>query len=166
MSEYFSKLFTANEVDWQEVIDYIPTTMTTSQNEELLQPITEEEVKRALFQMNPDKAPRPDGMTPGFYQQYWKIVGQDILKLVRNFFSSGVLLDDLNATNIVLIPKKKCPMIVGDLRPISLCNLVVKIITKVIANCLKGTLDQVISENQSAFLSGRLISDNVMIAYE
>lgn len=62
--------------------------------------------------MNPDKAPGPDGMTPGLYQQYWKIVGKDIVKLVRNFFSSGALLDDLNATNIVLIPKKKCPVMV------------------------------------------------------
>lgn len=93
-------------------------------------------------------------------------MGQDIVKLVCNFFSSGMLLDELNATNIVLIPKKKCPVVVGDLRPISLCNVLLKIITKVIANRLKSTLDQVISENQSAFMSGRLISDNVMIAYE
>lgn len=77
-----------------------------------------------------------------------------------------MLLKELNKTNIVLIPKKKCLVIVGDLRPISLCNVLVKVVTKVIANRLKGVLDQVISENHSAFITGRLISDNVMIAYE
>ena len=132
LSEYFSKLFTATEVEWQEVVSYIPSTITSIQNDTLLQPITVEEVKWALFQMNPDKAPGPDGMTPGFYQKYWNIVGEDIVKMVRDFFSSGVLKEELNYTNIVLIPKKKCPVVVGDLRPISLCNVLVKIVTKVI----------------------------------
>lgn len=153
MSGYFSELFTAKEVDWQEVISYIPTTVSREHNEFLLQPITEKEVKEALFQMNPDKALGPDGMTPGFYQNYWKTVGQDVINLVHNFFSSRTIIDDLNATNIVLIPKKKCPVVVGDLRSISLCNVLMKIVTKVIANRLKGTLDQVILENKSAFMS-------------
>ncbi|XP_074346913.1 uncharacterized protein LOC141685724 [Apium graveolens] len=166
ISNHFSTLFTATEVDWQEVVNFIPSTITSTQNYSLLHAITVEEVKCALFQMNPDKAPGPDGMTPGFYQKYWHIVGDDVVKLVQNFFSSGRLMEELNNTNIVLIPKKKCPIVVGYLRPISLCNVLVKIVTKVIANRLKGVLDKVISENQSAFLSGRLISDNVMIAYE
>lgn len=67
ISGFYSNLFTANEVDFEEVISNIPTTVTRAQNEVLLQPITVEEVKKALFQMNPDKAPGPDGMTPGFY---------------------------------------------------------------------------------------------------
>lgn len=69
MSSYFSDLFTAKEVDWEEVISYIPTTVSRDQNKLLLQPITVKEVKEALFQMNPDKAPAPDGMTPSFYQK-------------------------------------------------------------------------------------------------
>lgn len=166
MSGYFTNLFTATDVDWQEVVSCVPTTVTRTQNEMLLQTVTEEEVRKALFQMNLDKAPGPDGMTPGFYQQYWQTVGRDIVSLVRNFFSTGMLSEELNATNIVLIPKKKTPVMRGDLRPISLCNVLVKIVTKVVANRLKGVLDHVISENQSAFMSGRLISDNVLIAYE
>lgn len=76
------------------------------------------------------------------------------------------MLSELNATNIILIPKKKNPTVVGELRPIALCNVLMKIITKVMANRIKGLLDTVVSETQSAFIPGRLISDNVMVAYE
>ncbi|KAL8099906.1 hypothetical protein AgCh_032240 [Apium graveolens] len=116
--------------------------------------------------MNPDKAPGPDGMTIGFYQQYWQIVGKDVVNLVHNFFYTGILMEELYATNIVFISKKKCPVVVMNLRPISLGNILVKVITKVVENRLKLLLDQEISENQSAFMSGRLISDNVLIDYE
>lgn len=76
-----------------------------------------------------------------------------MVKEVQEFFSKGVLNTDLNVTNIVLIPKKKCPTVMNDLRPISLCNVLVKIITKVAAKRLKMTLEAVISENQSAFMT-------------
>ncbi|KAM6569155.1 hypothetical protein CsatB_017140 [Cannabis sativa] len=73
---------------------------------------------------------------------------------------------DLNATNLVLIPKKKTPVVMGDLRPIALCNVLYKVISKVLANRLKGLLSKVISELQSAFILGRLISDNVLVSFE
>uniref|UniRef100_A0A803PR88 Reverse transcriptase domain-containing protein n=1 Tax=Cannabis sativa TaxID=3483 RepID=A0A803PR88_CANSA len=126
----------------------------------------EEEVRNALFQMHPDKAPGPDGMTPGFYQRCWNTVGADIIKLVRDFFSNGELPQGLNDTHMVLIPKVKNPTTMSDLRPISLCNILYKILSKVLANPLKVILPQLISDNQSAFVSGRLITDNIMISYE
>lgn len=128
--------------------------------------MTAEEVKAALFQMDPDKAPGPDGMTPSFSQKYWSIVGLDVVRLTQKIFQSGELPDGINDTNVVLILKKKNPVTVGDLRPISLCNVLIKIITKVLANRMKGLLDGVIAENQSAFIPGRLISDNIMVGYE
>lgn len=128
--------------------------------------ITEAEVKQAMFQMHPDKSPKPDGMTPGFFQKHWSIVGQDVVDLVRQFFQSGTFSHSLNGTNVALIPKKKFPTVISELRPISLCNVLAKIITKVLANRMKDMLESVISENQSAFIPGRLITDNMMISYE
>lgn len=148
--------------EWTEVVDCVPRTISEEQNDLLLQEVSSEEVKQALFQMHLDKSLGPDGMTHAFYQKHWAIVGNDIVVMVRKFFQDGVMPANLNDTNVVLIPKKKNPTTMGELRPISLCNVLVKIITKVMANRMK----EVVSENQSVFVPGRLISDNIMISYE
>jgi hypothetical protein len=85
---------------------------------------------------------------------------------IKNFFSTGYLDAYVNSTFIALIPKNKNPSKVSDFRPISLCNVVYKIISKVLANRLKVILPHIISQNQSAFIPGRLISDNILAAYE
>lgn len=166
IANYFHSLFTVSDVNWEQVVDKVPATITATQNAELMKEVSVEEVKLALFQMHPDKAPGPDGMTPGFFQKHWSIVGSDIVLMVRKFFAEGVLVEGLNETNLVLIPKKTNSSFVSDLRPISCCNVLVKVITKVMANRLKVLLNEVISETQSAFTPGRLISDNILVSYE
>ncbi|KAL8119408.1 hypothetical protein AgCh_016796 [Apium graveolens] len=163
---YFQQLFTEGNTHTEEVLRCIPKLVSDQHNSDLLSPISDEEVKDALFHMHPDKAPGPDGMTPAFFQKNWSTLGNDIIHLTRNFFMTGVIGDNMNATNIVLIPKKKHPTFLTELRPIALCNVVMKVVTKVIANRLKKVLETVISDTQSAFLPGRLISDNVMISFE
>lgn len=166
MVNYFRDMFTTTNIEDEEVLEGIPLTVSDVQNQELLKPIEEEQVKKALFQMHPDKSPGPDGMSPTFYQKYWKIVGKDVVEYVRNFFDSCEVMEGMNDTNLVLISKNSNPSQMGELRPISLCNVLYKIGSKVLANRMKSVLNSVISENQSAFIPGRLISDNIMISFE
>lgn len=107
--------------------------------------------------MHPDKSLGPDGMSPNFYQKCWNIEKTDMVSIVQHFFEIGKLDDQLKSMNIALIPKKPNPVLMMDLCPISLCNVVYKIISKVLANTFKKVIDSIISDSQSAFIPGRLI---------
>ncbi|KAL9670606.1 hypothetical protein QQ045_008160 [Rhodiola kirilowii] len=144
----------------------VPKLVTEEMNAMLTAPFTEGEVKRALFQMHPTKAPGLDGFPALFYQSNWNTLGHDIVKEVLKCLNSGILDAGLNETLVVLIPKVKKVERVEELRPISLCNVMMKIITKTLANRLKDILPTIISQNQSAFINGRLITDNILIAHE
>ena len=116
--------------------------------------------------MGPTKAPSPDGMNALFYQKFWHIMGDNVVTIVLDYLNSGVMGLDINHTNIVLMPKIKSLERMSDFRPISLCNVIYKIISKVLANKLKQILPSVKSFTQSAFVPGQLITDNVLVAYE
>ena len=94
------------------------------------------------------------------------MVGNDVTCMVLNVLDSNMSIADINRTNITLIPKINNPSKMSDFRPISLSNVVCKLVSKVIANRLKNILPQIISENQSYFLSERLITDNVLVTLE
>ena len=135
-------------------------------NQKLLRIATEDEVRQALFMMHPENAPGPDEMTALFFQHCWHIIKKDLVEMVNNFLVSGVMDPRLNITNICMIPKTERPTRMRELRPISLCNVGYKIISKVLCQRLKTCLPSLISETQTAFLAGRLISDNILIAHE
>ena len=116
--------------------------------------------------MAPLKAPSSDGMRPLFYQHYWDTIGNDVTQSVLHFLNSACLPENLNHTFITLIPKKNSPEYASDFRPISLCNVLYKIFSKVLANKIKKILPKIISEHQSAFTKSKLISDNILVDFE
>lgn len=135
-------------------------------NTDLVRPVSNTEIRRAVFSIKSDSAPGADGMTGVFFKSYWHIIGGKITASVKEFFTSGVLPLDWNYTQLCMLPKKTSPKLMSDLRPISLCSVSYKIISKVLCYRLKKCLPQLISETQGAFVSGRLISDNILIAHE
>lgn len=164
--DYFATLFREGGMsEWLTARKKVRT-VTEEQNNDLMQPVAEEEVKRAVFAMYPEKSPGMDGLNPAFFQVYWDIVKDDVTSFCRSFFETGVLPEGLNRTLDCLIPKVKKSKHMTDVRPISLCNILVRIFSKVMTNRLKSCLKSLISGNQSAFIEGRLLSDNALIAYE
>jgi hypothetical protein len=134
-------------------------------NEMLVQEYSDEEIKRALDCMGDLKAPGPDGMPALFYKKFWEITGKDVVKEVKTLLNGGgEMPEGWNETVVVLIPKVPNPEKLKDLRPISLCNVIYKIASKVLSNRLKLILPDIISLNQSAFVPGRLITDNVFFS--
>lgn len=116
--------------------------------------------------MGPNKSPGPDGFTTGFYQTHWDLVGPSVCQAVMNFLDGGMLPDGINHTTIVLIPKIKNPQDMKHFRPISSCNVIYKICSKVLANRMRGFFEEIISEEQSAFVPVWLITDKLLTAYE
>jgi hypothetical protein len=163
---YFNSLFKAKSTTHEPILALIAPKINQEDNDRLLRPITKEELKEALFQMHPDKAPGPDGFNPAFYQHLWDLCGDDIFEAANEWLTRGYFPSSLNETNICLSPKCENPAYMKDLRPISLCNVLYKMISKLLANRLKECLDKCVSEEQSAFIEGRSIIDNALIAIE
>ena len=167
--EYFQNLFTTsspNQSQIQSALDGISPKVTTDMNHQLEEPFTEEEIVEALHQMSPTKAPGPDGLPAVFFQKHWQTVRSSVIETCMHILNEGGNLAALNHTFIALIPKTVKPRKVTEFRPISLCNVIYRIVAKTIANRLKQILSQIISPTQSAFIPNRLISDNVIIGCE
>lgn len=124
------------------------------------------EIKQAIFVMNGDGAPGPDGFRGCFYQQYWSIIGYDVCKAVCQFFSQSWLMPNLNSNLVVLVPKVQGADKIQDFRPIALADFQFKIITKVLANRLAYSAPKIISEHQNGFIRDRQISGCICIASE
>ncbi|OMO87944.1 reverse transcriptase [Corchorus capsularis] len=166
LNHYASLFRSTGAREWREALDHVDKVVTDDMNEMLTREVTEEEIKSAAFDMGALKAPGPDGFSGIFYQKYWEVVGDLVINAVKEFFRTGFLPQKLNKTNIVLIPKVDNPKEVGQFRPISLCNFMYKVLSKVLVNRMKGILTDIITPSQCAFVPQRQIQDNIFIAHE
>jgi hypothetical protein len=91
---------------------------------------------------------------------------EDISRAVKEFFQSGIMPEGVNDTIIVLVPKIAYPEKLADVRPISLCNVLYKVVSKCLVNRLRPLLGKLIAPNQSTFVPGRMITYNALIAFE
>ncbi|KAK5834917.1 hypothetical protein PVK06_010597 [Gossypium arboreum] len=164
---YFKELFTSSrQRDDDNTHEGVSSRISPSMNEQLLREFKVEEIRKALWEMAPTKAPRVDGFHTIFFQKFWHIIGQDVAKFCLQVINREASLYEVNSTKIILILKVSDADMMSLFRPISLCSILYKITSKTIANRLKLVLDQYIGHTQRAFVPGRLISDNVLVAYK
>lgn len=148
------------------VLACIPSLISNVLNASLTHLITLSKVEKVVFGMTKEKAPSPDGFLVEFFQEFWDIVKLDLLEVVQVSFQNKQVLQALNATFLILILKKEGVDQLEFFRPIVLCNVVYKIIIKLIAEMLKSCLPIVISKEQGGFVAGRQILDGVMVDFE
>ena len=150
----------------EPVIQVIRKYVSAEDNLLLTTSFTMQEFREAMCSIHPDKFFEPNGYSSGFYQQFWNLCSDDIFKECCDWLDTGSFPPDLNMTNISLISKGNSQVSMKDWRPTSLCNVLYKLVSKVLAKRLKLILHKCISDNQSTFVPDKSILDNAMVAIE
>ena len=125
-----------------------------------------QEIQSILSLSKNDKIPGPDGISIEVYRSLFDVLGEDILRVVEDSQKLGKIPAVFNTTFIALIPKTDQPKTFDDFRPISLCNYIYKIISKIISTRIKKVLGGYISNEQFGFFPGRQIHDAVGVIQE
>ncbi|CAN1791325.1 Transposon TX1 uncharacterized 149 kDa protein [Linum perenne] len=144
----------------------LPKVVSEETNLRLCHDVEEWEVKKAVFQLGPHKAPGPDGYAGSFFQRHWELIKEDMVREVKGFFKTAEFSRDWNLTHITLIPKVLAPEKISQYRPISVANFRAKVISKIISTRLKPILPGMISELQAAFTGNRCIQDSIILVHE
>jgi len=166
VKEYFESRFGVNLLSLVNLDGVGFKSILAADNALLCDNISEVEVLEAVSQCGSSKCPGPDGFNFAFVKNYWEVIGKDFVLAIRNFQSTGFISRGCNASFITLIAKKNSLSNLNEFRPISLVGCVYKILSKIMANRLKKILPSIIDVNQSAFLSGRGLLDNILVANE
>ena len=119
-----------------------------------------------IFAMGRNRSPGPDGFPADFYVACWDIIGTDLVQAIKEIFQGQTFPRSWKATFIALIPKVTNPTSFREFRPISLCNVYYKVVSKIVTERLRVFLDRLISPEQCGFVQGRHIHDNIMLVHE
>ena len=169
ITEYYKNLFGEPEQNDfslnEDTTEDIPQ-VSQIENEFLCDEFSEKEIRDAVFQMEHNKAPGPDGFPAEFYQFFWETIKADLIQLFVEFHRGELPLHSLNFGVITLLPKKEDATKVQQYRPICLLNVSFKIFTKVLMNRLSVVAQKIIRPSQTAFIPGRHILEGVVILHE
>ncbi|KAI0522856.1 hypothetical protein KFK09_005241 [Dendrobium nobile] len=140
----------------------LPQTLAHSLSSNVL----DEEIKNAVFSGSSNSAPGPDGFNFFFYKSAWHIIGPYVCKAIKSFFLKCYMPNGVKSTALAIIPKHKNATAITDYRPIALCNVLYKIIAKVLAVRLKPVMNLIVMDNQGGFVKSRISTDNILLANE
>jgi hypothetical protein len=167
VQEFFKNLYTTDSnVSPDGLIQNFDQRISDDDNRDLCKEFTDDEISAALFQIRPLKAPRPDGFPVRFFQRNLLLRKLGIIRGVKKLFEMGQMPLPMNEIAIILIPKKIELELLKDFRPISLCNVIYKVVAKCLVNMLRPLLHDIIEPTQSAFTPSRMITNNALIAFE
>ncbi|XP_059290876.1 uncharacterized protein LOC132044416 [Lycium ferocissimum] len=164
---FYQNQFTQEgEPDNFDILQHVPSMVTHEQNMKVCSYTSLEEVKEAVFALSGESASGPDGFTGVFYQKCWDIIKNDVYGIILSFFDGNDLPKSITHTNLVLIPKKQPVQSFSDLGPISLSNFINKVISRVVHGRMEKIITSLISPNQSGFVKGRSIFENILLTQE
>ena len=131
-TQFYKELYTSKDCNnMQDVLEAVLAKVTGDMRARHDAVYSEEEVKKALYQMYPTMAPGPDGFPAHYFQKHWAICGAEVTAVVLKIVEGKESAESINQTYLVLIPKVKDPTLLSQFRPISLCNVLYKIASKV-----------------------------------
>ncbi|XP_074266604.1 uncharacterized protein LOC141589883 [Silene latifolia] len=158
--------FQQYQASHQQLFGAIKTVLSSDQQDYFSFVFTRKEIRMAVFQLGPTKSPGPDGVPAIFYQKFWCHIKTEVEDAVLFMLNTGTIPSDFNRTASALIPKVNSPKTVDNFRPISLCNVIIKIVTKCISNRLKKVMPILVGDYQNGFVPGRNIGDNILLSHE
>ncbi|XP_019435946.1 PREDICTED: uncharacterized protein LOC109342412 [Lupinus angustifolius] len=166
--DYYTNLFASHNstVPNSLIQEVIPRLVTDSDNSMLTSMPSLAEIKSAVFALNEEGAPGPDGFSGCFYQNFWDIINIEVCNAVMQFFKHSWLMPNINSNSVILIPKTHGADRIEDYRPIALANFQFKIITKVLADRLADIAPRIISNQQRGFIKERQIKDCICLTSE
>jgi hypothetical protein len=141
VTDFFKNLYKKDaEVNPNPIFELVQPSVIEEMNNDLLREYSVDEIDDALFQIGPLKAPGPNGFPARFFQRNWGLIKDDLIWAVKHFFDTGIIPEGINDTVITLIPKTNEADVIKDFRPISLCNIIYKVVSKCIVNRLRPLL--------------------------
>lgn len=167
---YFKQAHQEPQVDRMQAIgkitENIPKLVTEEHNQLLLRPVNLQEVENVVHQLKEGNVSGPDGFTSNFFHNFWELIKLEVWQIVEESRTMRWMLPAMNSTFIALIPKEAHCNTPDKFRPISLCNVIYKIVSKIVASRLKSLLPLLISSEQSGYVEDRQVTDDIILTHK